>query len=446
MKIKTTSYRTLNKGKKDFRLLADISINLPDNSIIETYAEIQLHPIAYFYGKSPNITFSLLILSAIVYAVDRAVKRNEYSIDGWSREFEVEINIPEYEVLHPIEDKINSLLSFLTGDYWTCHFKGTARVNYPRYRSGSSLIDGITQVSLFSGGMDSLIGAIDYIENHPEGKLFLTSHYDSYMSGPKSDQSKLIKCFKSKYNGKYCYLGAVLVQPGLSNELSCRSRSLMFISLALIVAEYAACDVIVPENGSVSLNFPLSASRRASCSTRTTHPKFLRQLGEILKLIGIKAEVSNPYEKSTKGEMVQNCANIDYLIHIVDKSNSCGKRGMHQFMYDNHSATHCGHCMPCMYRKAALIGNVDNTTYGNRFITLFNKKGDKVAEDFYAMLDFLKKDLTISDIKRELRIAGMVNFNDLDDYANLVVRTRTELLNMIMNDNNYSITNYLGKI
>ena len=99
-----------------------------------------------------------------------------------------------------------------------------------------------------------------------------------------------------------------------------------------------------------------------------------------------------------------------------------------------------------MYRKAALIGNVDNTTYGNRFITLFNKKGDKVAEDFYAMLDFLKKDLTISDIKRELRIAGMVNFNDLDDYANLVVRTRTELLNMIMKDNNYSITNYLGKI
>lgn len=126
MKIKTTSYRTLNKGKKDFRLLADISINLPDNSIIETYAEIQLHPIAYFYGMSPNITFSLLILSAIVYAVDRAVKRNEYSIDGWSREFEVEINIPEYEVLHPIEDKINSLLSFLTGDYWTCHFKGAA--------------------------------------------------------------------------------------------------------------------------------------------------------------------------------------------------------------------------------------------------------------------------------------------------------------------------------
>ena len=41
---------------------------------------------------------------------------------------------------------------------------------------------------------------------------------------------------------------------------------------------------------------------------------------------------------------------------------------MHQFMYDNHSATHCGHCMPCMYRKAALIGNVDNTTYGNIYI------------------------------------------------------------------------------
>ena len=63
-------------------------------------------------------------------------------------------------------------------------------------------------------------------------------------------------------------------------------------------------------------------------------------------------------------------------------------------MYDNRQATHCGHCMPCMYRKGALIGEVDKTTYGNRFITLFNKKKDKVSQDFFAMLNFLKKEIT----------------------------------------------------
>lgn len=59
---------------------------------------------------------------------------------------------------------------------------------------------------------------------------------------------------------------------------------------------------------------------------------------------------------------------------IVTESNSCGKRNMHQHMYDNRQATHCGHCMPCMYRKASLIGEIDNTTYGNHFITLYKKR------------------------------------------------------------------------
>lgn len=38
------------------------------------------------------------------------------------------------------------------------------------------------------------------------------------------------------------------------------------------------------------------------------------------------------------------------------------------------------------------------------------KKGDRVSQDFFAMLDFLKKELTRNDIKRELHIAGMTDF------------------------------------
>ena len=62
-----------------------------------------------------------------------------------------------------------------------------------------------------------------------------------------------------------------------------------------------------------------------------------------------------------------------------------------------------------------MIGLCDHTTYGNRFVTLFRKRGDKVAEDFFAMLNFLKTNLTREDIKRELRIAGMGGFDDLDE-------------------------------
>lgn len=443
MKIKTTKYTTRKFSQGDTRLFIGLTFEDVKGNKFATKAVVQLHPMAFFWEKTPSISFSLLYLSAIVYAIDRAVDRSVYSIDGWSREFEVDIAIPEWHSLQPLRNDINAMLSFLTGDYWCLDFIGDASVRYEKYKP-STCFDGITQVNLFSGGMDSLIGAIDYMTNNPNGKLFLASHYDSSMPGPQSDQNRLKKLFSQQFSGRFCSMPAVLICPAMSNELSSRSRSFMFLSIALIVASYSGCKIVVPENGSVSLNYPLSRSRRASCSTRTTHPVFLKRYREILKSLGLRIEIENPYEKMTKGEMVRNCADKAYMLKIVSESNSCGKRNMHQFMYDNHNASHCGHCMPCMYRKAAMIGECDNTTYGNRFMTLYDRKGYKVAEDFFAMLEFLKKDLTRDDIKRELRIAGMSCFDDLDEYADLVVRTREELSAMIRDDNNETILSYLG--
>lgn len=443
MKIKVGTYQTRCIDRCDTRLTIPISIEDTKGCVFQTAAVVQMTPIAYFNGKVPPVTYSLLYLSAIVYAIDRGVSRHHYSIDGWSREFEVDIRLPEFELFQYVEKQINAMLSFLTGDYWNCHFVGTAQVQYGRY-GHSDYYDGITQVNLFSGGMDSLIGAIDYMTDNPCGKLFLTSHYDSGMPGPRSDQNELKKIFKRKYSGRFAEMPAVMISPESSAELSCRSRSLMFLAIALIVASYAKCKIVVPENGSVSLNFPLSPSRRASCSTRTTHPVFLKQYMEIIGMLGLTTIVENPYEKMTKGEMVQHCSDKDYLMSIVAHSNSCGKRGMHQHMYDNIRASHCGHCMPCMYRKASMIGEKDLTSYGNRFATLFGKKGDKVSEDFFAMLNFLKIDLTREQIEKELKVAGMTDFDDLDEYVDLVVRTRTELASMIRADNCIAVLKYMG--
>ena len=445
MKIRTTTYH-ITQRKNDHQLDIGIEIELPDASQLLTSAIVQLYPLDYLADKSPVVTFGLLYFSAIVYAIDRSIDRGAYSVDGWSRVFDVEISLPGHTVFQPIERQVNAMLSFLTGDYWDCHFAGEAIVRYPNYKE-SRCFEGISQVNLFSGGLDSLIGAIDYMATHQVGKLFLASHYDSGMPGPLSDQERLEQAFRSKYSGKYCLLPvrkSVRIDSGLSAELSCRSRSLMFLSIALVVASYAGCGIVVPENGSVSLNYPLSPSRRASCSTRTTHPVFLKMFREVIIALGLKVEVVNPYEKKTKGEMVRECADKDYLLKVASKSNSCGKRSKRQFQYDNHSAGHCGRCMPCMYRRAAFVGERDPTTYGNKLITLFNKKGGDVSADVYAMLNFLKKDLTTEQIRRELRVAGMIGFSDLDDYIALVERTRAELKSMIVADNNRAILNYLG--
>ena len=443
MKIRTTTCRALPPRQNDVRLEIGIEIELPDNSILSTSAVVQLSYLRYLVGESPDSAFGMLYLSAIVYAIDRSISRSVYSIDGWSRELDVDIKLPDFEAFQLIEDKISAMLSFLTGDYWACRFVGALDVEYPDYNQ-LVCFDGISQVNLFSGGMDSLIGAIDYITKYREGKLFLASHYDSMMHGPLADQKKLKVLFDSEYPDRWCGREAINVKPGMSKELSCRSRSLMFLSIALVVASYAGCDIVVPENGSVSLNFPLSPSRRASCSTRTTHPVFLKMFREVITALGLTVDVVNPYEKKTKGEMVKECEDKDYLLRVVLASNSCGKRSKRQFQYDDRSAGHCGRCMPCMYRKAALVGENDPTTYGNKLITLFNKKGSVSAIDVYAMLNFLKKDLTKEQIRHELRVAGMGAFPDLDDYVALVERTRAELKSMVIADNNRTILNYMG--
>lgn len=413
-----------------------ISLNVEGcEEILSTSAVMDLYKPSLLAGQVPDVLIGLLLLSAEVYAIDRTFLRKKYSINGWSREFDVTFKVINANRFTEDTRLINSLLNFLTGDYWVCHFEEAPDIEWLEINNCQTLFDHVAQVNLFSGGMDSLIGAIDYLEQHDDNhKLFLVSHYDSKMGGPKSDQEKLIDEFKTKYQNKYIWLESEGISPSVSKELTSRSRSLMFLAMAILVASYKSGRVIVPENGPVSLNFPLSPSRRAACSTRTTNPIFINMIRNLLSTWDIPVTIENPYEFKTKGEMVMECKNRDYLLSILQISNSCGKRGGHQFMYDNHNATHCGRCMPCMYRKASLVGLNDQTTYGINLGTLF-KQPKKVSNDFYAMLNYLRKQYTDEDIAKELLVMGMdkkdAHFND---YIDLVKRTRTELKNMLLSE------------
>ena len=49
------------------------------------------------------------------------------------------------------------------------------------------------------------------------------------------------------------------------------------------------------------------------------------------------------------------------------------------------------------------------------------------------MLNFLRKDLNKKDIAEELKIIGFGNFPNLEQYVELVVRTREELKAFLVN-------------
>lgn len=410
---------------------------------IDTSVDVDMSVLSFFEGKIPSYLIDLFYLPTVVYGIDRALSRHICSIDGWSRELNVSMKLQHSELFNVHKDLIDRMLSFLTGDIWTIDYEHVD-MTAMRVTNLPEMDEDYGQVNLFSGGMDSFIGAIDYLAAPHQGKLCLISHYDHKMKGPLEDQNNALDALEP-YADDFYHLPSVAVFPITSNEKTCRSRSFVFISIASLVASYKKIKIVVPENGSVSLNFPLSPSRRAACSTRTTHVLFIKQLNELLVSLGSPIDIENPYEFDTKGAMVRNCKNRDLLLATVNSTNSCGKRNMKQHMTDT-TASHCGRCMPCMYRRASLTGYRDLTTYGDTLGQLFQDKGER-SDDFFAMINFLRREMTEDDIRRELRIAGLGRLDTLEKYVQLVKETRAELKAMILvQDNCEEVKRYVGLI
>ena len=91
-----------------------------------------------------------------------------------------------------------------------------------------------------------------------------------------------------------------------------------------------------------------------------------------------------------------------------------------------------------------MIGFNDSTSYGNELDSLFRHKQLQLTDDFFAMLNFLKTDLTEENIKRELRIAKVNELPNFERYVNLVIKTRSELKALIATKGSNELKRYIG--
>lgn len=418
MKIKVdTPFYDVSKG------LAFTKLNSgSDNAYVTT----DFRPLLASANIVSSDVLDFFVMSSAVYGIDRFVKRKRNSVDGWSRELEIEFPVHDVVKWNKVTSKLESLLSFLTGDYWSIKFyKGKFKI--PKTLRLNSAVE-YSKVSLFSGGLDSLIGSLDLLNTDKQNYNLFVSHYDPQMGGPKGDQKVLVEQLEKEYpNFKHFpSIKVTLESSTLNKEATFRSRSILFIGIALLLAQgHGISDIIVPENGSVSLNFPLSSSRRSACSTRTTHPTVLEYVKEIWKVLGIQANIGNPYELKTKGEMVNGCKDKITLKKVISISNSCGKRG-HRAHWDIKDASHCGVCMPCIYRRASLLKFGDVTTYGNNINDFITFK-TKMSQDVGACLEFLKVNMSTRDIRKELLVNGVKDLLMVGNYTNVVEKTRQEL-------------------
>jgi len=378
----------------------------------------------------PDLAQDFLCIASCIYAADKAIARNTEE-DNWTRHLAIEIPVEHPDTWADVADDLSDCIGFLTGDRWEIAFRhGEKRLiqKKPRKRRVPYRRPAGSAVCLFSGGLDSFIGAVDWLCDNPGQQLLLVGHYDRHVSGPGADQRALRDVCRQKFGNRF---ELAQTQVGLSSggvDTNFRSRSLLFLALGCYFAEILGEDapVLIPENGPIALNFPLTAARRGSCSTRTVHPHFVGSLRRILERVRILNQIQNPYEFKTKGEMVEECRDQEFLSTAYALTRSCAKAN-HRENWSNRRARSCGVCIPCLFRRASFHSSGwDDEAYGGRVEDINSFVG--APGDVLALVSFLRRNPSDREIASGLLGNGNVPLDRLPLYVDLIKRMRMEVL------------------
>ena len=317
----------------------------------------------FFIGWRPTRqSLDLMLLGASTYCVDKTADRATQR-DAWTRD--IRLHLPVADAPAWDAAGAEAALDFLTGDRWQIKVYTSAHDPLAAARNAAAAVGGIDAdaVCLFSGGLDSLCGAIDLLERNRGWRVVLLGHYEGGGQAPTA-QENLHNRLAAEYGEDRVELRQLFLRPAPANgsqtqplprvsERTTRSRSLLFLTAALALASAAGdAPVYVPENGFIGVNVPLTRARSGSLSTRTTHPHFMALLGDLIAAVGVKIEIRNPYRLSTKGEMLAQSSNPRLLRALVDDSISCAHPETPR--WQKRPQGNCGYCFPCLIRRSAL--------------------------------------------------------------------------------------------
>lgn len=463
----------INKNKDDFGLIESgkkpyFIFNLFDKQN-KSNVKTDIEQLWRRFGEKSvsNIIEDFLVIATSVFSVDKRIPR-KFSIDNWSRTLKLSIPVLELEKWNSVKEELEQTISFLSGDNWILEFRHTNL----KFRSDKTNtknlipIGKFDSVSLFSGGLDSFCGALSLSENK-KNTLYLGFREYSLLTNRQKELFNSINNYYSKLHNELLLFnvnpfapiqrGGELIE--LAVESTSRSRSLLFIAGAVSVASIIGNEtpVYIPENGFIGINVPLTDSRSGSCSTRTTHPIFIKSLNQVLGKVGINNKVSNFYWDKTKGEILEEHKNNPIFKQFASRTLSCSHPCLSR--YDKKKSEkvdtpcNCGYCYPCLIRRASFVKiGEDKTCYNplyqlsKDFILNHNNIQGR-ASDLKAVLFSLRRYIENkedSEYIRSLLIRqGPLNNEELDGYERVYRQSMEELL-VMMRSNGEGLLDYAG--
>ena len=372
------------------------------------------------WGDIATGAADLLRVVVAAYSIDRLVPRPPTT---WSRDLKVVAHVAEPDAWGSGAAEIAvDLLSWLTGDDWELVVTQAADV-----ASQTMVPVTASEVRLVSGGLDSFCGAALDLPSAAQ-RLHL-GHVDA-ATAVQQAQKRVYRWLGDHVAGGSLPEARIELRPRNTKDSTTRSRSLLFMALAIAAASGVGADrVVVPENGFTSVNLPLQPSRGGALSTKSTHPWTFHQLARLLSALGLDITVENPHLARTKGELLALSATRapDGFVAATAGTLSCSKLDGRVYAGGNQNM-HCGLCVACLVRRGAFAGaGIDDPTeYLVNALTgaSRDKLIDRRRDDLNAVAEALARPVDEDDVRAS---AAWPPGTDIDAVVDLVRRGYKEL-------------------
>lgn len=354
-----------------------------------------LKDISFNYEENSTVIIDLVTTMGAIYFKDISTYKNNYV----PRFIEITIPVFNKELWSEINKLIEELVKWVSEDTVNITFVDNP-IPYQGYIN--SLAPGINNdVTLFSGGLDSLAGA-----------------YYNYNNGIKSDylgfinkgeegtkQLNISKFYRKVFNDSTEII--LIYKPTSKKKTFIQStRSLLYLALAIAKAHFnSSKNVYLYENGILSLN-PEINNRY---TTKTTHPKTMYMYRLLLEKLNIDIKINHLFQFKTKGQ-ITNDMNEEFK-KVIKHTFTCGQGRSHPKR--SHTGQ-CGVCVPCILRKLSLAA-YDNEKYDVFYEYPYNVKIKDVKEDLY------RKDY-VSNLNYFQNYYDLIKSNNI--YAEIQVREK----------------------
>lgn len=399
-------------------------LHVPAGATLSTDVVTDLDWSLSCFGNVSPAAKDLARIAMAAYLADRTEKR---SLSYFSRRMEIVVHLDEPErFLSPAGRRLVDLLAWLTGDAWTL----TPVDSESTATEQDGAAEERDEVMLLSGGLDSMCGAVAAFESQST-RLHL-GHRDQ--TGAVVHSQEALATALGEWDSSFTWQRLRLA-PRVTNDNSTRTRSLLFMALAIAAATASSAPrVVVPENGFTSLNLAMLPSRGGALSTKSTHPWTFSQINALVNELGLNVVLENPYGTVTKGVMLRTAFDIAGkggadILSMAAQTTSCSKLDGGLGYTGGSPNVNCGLCIACLVRRGAFIGAglADSTDYLLNRVTpdarakLINAR----HSDIWAVQTWATRAPTIDDLVVSAR---WPQGTDYDAMLAVVVAGRAELL------------------